>query len=76
MGGALPAAESATTDERQEQLRAIASGLLSWTGGLKVLRQVQLPKWRSCFQWQIVYGFRCSSLRDLPDIVPLVPALL
>jgi hypothetical protein len=40
-------------DERQAQLRAIASDLLYWKGGLKVLRQAQLPKWRGSFQWQI-----------------------
>ena len=39
--------------ERQAQLRAIASDLLYWEGSLKVLRQAQLPKWRSSFQWQI-----------------------
>ncbi len=50
---ALPAAEIAATDWRRAQLRAIASDLLSWKGGLKVLRQAQLPKWRGCFQWQI-----------------------
>jgi hypothetical protein len=32
---------------------AIASDLLYWKGGLKVLRQAQLPKWRGSFQWQI-----------------------
>ena len=36
---------------------AIASDLLSWKGGLKVLRQAKLPKWRSCFQWQIEAKF-------------------
>ena len=40
-------------DERQAQLRAIASDLLYWKGGLKVLRQAQLPKWRGFFKWQI-----------------------
>ena len=40
-------------DERQAQLRAVASDLLYWKGGLKVLRQAQLPTWRSSFQWQI-----------------------
>jgi hypothetical protein len=34
-------------------LRAIASDLLYWKGGLKVLRQAQLPKWRGSFKWQI-----------------------
>ena len=43
----------AETDERQEHLRAIASDLLYWKGGLKVLRQAQLPKWRGYFKWQI-----------------------
>ena len=46
-------ASSGEAGERQAQLRAIASGLLSWKGGLKVLRQAPLPKWRGCFQWQI-----------------------
>ena len=50
---ALPAAEMAEADERQAQLRAIASDLLYWKGGLKVLRQAQLPKWRGSFKWQI-----------------------
>jgi hypothetical protein len=27
--------------------------LLYWKGGLNVLRQAQLPKWRGHFQWQI-----------------------
>jgi hypothetical protein len=27
--------------------------VLYWKGGLKVLRQAQLPKWRGFFQWQI-----------------------
>jgi hypothetical protein len=27
--------------------------LLYWKGGLKVLRQAELPKWRGSFQWQI-----------------------
>ena len=31
-----------------------ASDLLYWKGGLKVLRQAQLPKWRGYFKWQIV----------------------
>jgi hypothetical protein len=48
-----PMAETAETDEHQAQLRAIASDLLYWKGGLKVLRQAQLPKWRGYFQWQI-----------------------
>ena len=46
-------AESTEADERQAQLHAIASDLLYWKGGLKVLRQAQLPKWRGSFQWQI-----------------------
>ena len=50
---ALPSAETTATDERQAQLRAIASDLLYWKGGLKVLRQAQLPKWRGSFKWQI-----------------------
>ena len=40
-------------DERQEQLRTIASDLTYWKGGLKVLRMAQLPKWRGYFKWQI-----------------------
>ena len=52
-GATRPPAEMAAADERQERLRAIASDLLYWKGGLKVLRQAQLPKWRGCFQWQI-----------------------
>jgi hypothetical protein len=52
-GAALPLAETTETDERQAQLRAIASDLLYWKGGLKVLKQARLPKWRGCFQWQI-----------------------
>ena len=28
-------------------------GLLSWKGGLKVLLQARLPKWRGLFKWQI-----------------------
>lgn len=50
---ALPPAEGTAAAERQAQLRAIASGLLSWKGGLKVLCQAQLPKWRGLFKWQI-----------------------
>ncbi len=46
-------AEDTVAGERQAQLRAIASDLLYWKGGLKVLRQAQLPKWRGSFQWQI-----------------------
>jgi hypothetical protein len=49
----LPLAEATAADERQAQLRTIASDLLYWKGGLKVLRQAQLPTWRGCFQWQI-----------------------
>ena len=48
-----PFAECTGTDDRQSQLRAIASDLLYWKGGLKVLRQAQLPKWRGYFKWQI-----------------------
>ena len=50
---AQPTAEIAAADERQEQLRAIASDLLYWKGGLKVLRQARLPTWRGYFKWQI-----------------------
>jgi hypothetical protein len=50
---APPPHEMSAADERQAQLRAIASDLLYWKGGLKVLRQAQLPKWRGCFKWQI-----------------------
>ena len=52
-GTASPTAEVTAADERQEQLRAIASDLLYWKDGLKVLRQAQLPKWRGYFKWQI-----------------------
>ena len=45
--------ECVATDERQAQFRTIASELLSWKGGLKVLRQAQLPTWRGSFKWQI-----------------------
>ena len=48
-----PTAVSTLADERQAQLRAIASDLLYWKGGLKVLKQARLPKWRGSFQWQI-----------------------
>jgi hypothetical protein len=48
-----PAAESEVASERQAQLRAIASDLLYWKGGLKVLKQARLPKWRGSFKWQI-----------------------
>ena len=47
-----PPAEGAA-GEQQAQLRTIASELLYWKGGLKVLRQARLLKWRGCFQWQI-----------------------
>jgi hypothetical protein len=46
-------AEGSPADEQQERLHAIASDLLYWKGGLKVLRQAQLPKWRGHFKWQI-----------------------
>jgi len=49
-GTALPPDEINAADERQAHLRAIASDLLYWKGGLKVLRQAQLPKWRGAFQ--------------------------
>ena len=45
--------EGTEVDERQAQLRALASDLIYWKGGLKVLRQAQLPKWRGTFKWQI-----------------------
>ena len=48
-----PPAETAAADERQAQMRASASELLYWKGGLKVLRQARLPKWRGSFKWQI-----------------------
>ena len=50
---AQPVAEMAEADERRAQPRAIASNLLYWKGGLKVLRQAQLPKWRGSFMCQI-----------------------
>ena len=49
---AIPANEAAAS-ERQALLHAIASDLLYWKGGLKVLRQAQLPKWRGSFKRQI-----------------------
>ena len=52
-GTAPPATEHHETDERQAQLRTITTDLLYWKGGLKVLRQAQLPKWRGYFKWQI-----------------------
>jgi hypothetical protein len=52
-GTVMTLVESLQTDERQEQLRTIASDLLYWKSGLKVLRQAQLPKWRGSFKWQI-----------------------
>jgi hypothetical protein len=52
-GAASPMAEVTKTGEQQEQLRAIASDLLYWKGGLKFLRQAQLPTWRGLFKWQI-----------------------
>jgi len=50
---ALSAAEVAIADEGHAQLRAVASDLIYWKGGLKVLRQAQLPKWRGHFKGQI-----------------------
>ncbi len=50
---AHPVAEPTVADERQEQLCAVSSELLYWKGGLKVLRQALLPKWRGSFKWQI-----------------------
>ena len=50
---AWPVAETTAAEERQAQLRAIASDLHYWEGSLKVLRQARLPKWRGSFQWQI-----------------------
>jgi hypothetical protein len=50
---AMPATETVAADERQARLRAITSDLLYWKGGLKVIRQAQLPKWRGSFRWQI-----------------------
>jgi hypothetical protein len=52
-GTVMTLAEGSPADERQAQLRAIASDLIYWKGGLKVLRQAQLPKWRGLFKWQI-----------------------
>src|SRR5579862_1985424 len=46
-------AEGTEAGERRAQLGAIASDLLYWKGGLKVLKQARLPKWRGSFQWQI-----------------------
>ena len=52
-GEVQPLAEGNETGERQAQLHTIASDLLYWKGGLKVLRQAPLPKWRGSFRWQI-----------------------
>ena len=52
-GTASPTAEVIKADERQEQLHAIASDLIYWKDGLKVLKQAQLPTWRGYFKWQI-----------------------
>jgi hypothetical protein len=52
-GAAPPLAEGTESSELQERMRAIASDLLYWKDGLKVLRQAQLPKWRGSFKWQI-----------------------
>lgn len=52
-GTAPPATENHETDERQERLRVVAGDLMYWKGGLKVLKQARLPKWRGYFQWQI-----------------------
>ncbi len=49
----IPMAEITVADEQQAQVRAISSDLLYWKGGLKVLKQARLPKWRGSFQWQI-----------------------
>ncbi|HLV99527.1 MAG TPA: hypothetical protein VKT82_12710 [Ktedonobacterales bacterium] len=46
-------AETVEADERQARLRAVALVVLSWKGGLKVLRQAQFPKWQGYFRWQI-----------------------
>ena len=43
----------AETEEQHAQLHAIASDLIYWKDGLKVLRQAQLPQWRGFFKWQI-----------------------
>src|SRR5579862_9201538 len=48
-----PSPTTTTADERQERLHAVAEDLLYWKGGLKVLRQARLPKWRGSFKWQI-----------------------
>ncbi len=52
-GEARPLAEGTVANERQAQLRVIASDLLHWKDGLKVLKQARLPTWRGSFQWQI-----------------------
>ena len=49
----LTLAEVSSANEQQEWLHAIASDLLYWKGGLKILRQAHLPKWRGSFKWQI-----------------------
>jgi hypothetical protein len=40
-------------DERQERLSTLASEVIYWREGLKVLRMAQLPKWQGYFKWQI-----------------------
>jgi hypothetical protein len=50
---ALSPAKTSEADEQQAQLRTIASDIIYWKGGLKVLRQAQLPKWRGSFKWPI-----------------------
>ena len=54
-------------------LRAGRTRALNWKGGLNVLCQAQLPKWRGSFQWQIEariealqaeYAKRCTEVSE------------
>ena len=46
------------------QLHTITSDLIYWKGGLKVLRQARLPKWRDSFQWQIEAKIEALQTED------------
>lgn len=48
-----PSVETTISSERQDLLRTIASEVLYWRAGLKVLRMTRLPKWLGWFKWQI-----------------------
>ena len=66
--GEPPCAKVAATPLRAGRTRA-----LNWKGGLNVLCQAQLPKWRGSFQWQIEariealqaeYAKRCTEVSE------------